>query len=370
MKNSSIMLDSDGFIGELKDSLSHLSTITGYNWLTHITLDKHNIYVALSLGRWEYERDLPSGYDYYIISFHYEQINLKWIKKQAKIIGDGILLIFHDGNFYNYKLNNVIFITYYTWHYQINKAMKWFPPTIYEKNISKKVSAFCNRISESKLLIFTAIAEYMGIDQNIISLHDWLENKNIYQDHEIVPESIANLTTIFFNKYYGNIYKVDNFDNAIHNYNKYTINPNIPALQECAIHFTNESFHYSDISDKLGDYQHPGPYITEKTFKCLLGQTAFVPVGQFDTYSTLEKLGFEFNYNFDISFDSIIGDHERLEAIINLIKQFANMSKEELFEGTRESSIYNYNHIVNGDFYDICEDINKKSIEKILNIIE
>lgn len=358
------MLDTTEYHGHINQLPEDLD---GYQWLKE--LYNKNIYLALSLSGWEKEKDLPNGYEYYILSFHYEQINLLWLQRQAKRL-NGKLFVFHDGNFYNYNIDNVVFVTLYTWHYQLDKIINWHNPVIYDKSITKKVSAFCNRITESKLLIFTAIAEYIGFDNSIITLSDWLEKDNIYSPSDSVPIPIRKLSDIFFEKYYGTIYKNDKFDPEVDNNNKYTTNPNIPALQECAIHFTNESFHYSDISHHIGDYQHPGPYLTEKTLKCLISQTAFVPVGQFDTYGTLEQLGFEFNYNFDTSFDSIIGDFTRLEAIINLIKQFANMSKEELFEGTRDSSIHNYNHIISGDFYDICEEINKKSIEKVFNMIE
>ena len=35
----------------------------------------------------------------------------------------------------------------------------------------------------------------------------------------------------------------------------------------------------------------------------MLGATAFIPVGQFETYRTLETLGFRFDYDFDITWD-------------------------------------------------------------------
>jgi len=361
MNKTLVPLPWEGNISDFKNN-THIHQ--GYEWITTISTNK-KIFLKL-YQRWPME-DLPLNYECYIISFHLEAVDIAWLTRQSKLVNNIIVLC--DGRFYNFTINNVTFLSYYYWQYQLNTMIKWFGTNV-NKNIIKKASAICNRITESKLLTFTAVAEYIGTTNSMLVLNDWLEPDNIMKEYEIFSPSIQLLTDVFFKKYYKKIFKIDDFDNSTDNYQYITAIPWQPIYQNCAIHFTNESFHYSDISDKLGDYMHPGPFITEKTFKCLLGQTAFVPVGQFDTYGTLQKLGFEFNYNFDISFDSIIGDHDRLEAIINLIKQFANMSKEELFEGTRESSIYNYNHIVNGDFYDICEDINKKSIEKILNIIE
>ena len=360
------MLDSNAYTGST-EQLPPTFDVIGYDWVKK--LPNRRIHLSLILGAWADEEDLPLGYEFYIVSFHYEQINLVWLHRQSDNIKTPIIVL-HDGKFYNYTIPGITFISYYTWHYQLDKMILWFNPYIYDKNISKKASAFCNRITDSKLIVFTAIAEYIGFNDSANALHGWFEPANTFSATDDVPVSIRELSDIFFEKYFGTTYKVDNFSNIADNNNKFTANPNIPALQECAIHFTNESFHYSDISNHIGDYQHPGPYITEKTLKCLLGQTAFVPVGQFDTYGHLTQLGFEFNYNFDTSFDSIIGDHDRLLGIVNLIKQFANMSKEELFDGTRKSSMHNYNHIISGDFYDICENINQKSIEQVLNIIE
>jgi len=336
-----------------------------YSWMKKINNNNTMVILHNVIGDIEYT--LPTNYEYYIICCDIEAPDIEWLIEQSKSF-NGTVIILYEGNAYNFKLPNVIFLPYYYRHHAFEKMIKWFGTNV-KKNIKYKTSMFCNRITESKLITFTAIAEYMGLD-NLLVLHKWLEEKNIDPLEHIYDNELLNLHNIFFEKYYGTEISIDDFISEKHNYQSYTANPWQPSYQECAIHFTGESLSISDISKNLGDYQYPGPFLTEKTLKCLLGQTAFVPTGQFNTYQHLENLGFQFNYNFDTSFDFIIGDHDRLLGIVNTIKQFANMSKEELFEGTRESSIHNYNHIISGDFYDICEDINKKSIEKILNIIE
>ena len=140
------------------------------------------------------------------------------------------------------------------------------------------------------------------------------------------------------------------------------------AYQNCALHFTNESFNISDLRSPAL-YSHPGPFITEKTLKCLLGRTAFVPVGQYDTYGALRRLGLQFDYNFDTSFDSIIPDQDRLIATIELIKNLVDMSSEEIYNGTRESCDFNFNYITGGRFYIDCEQLNQHTVDQIFEHI-
>jgi len=362
MKTKKEMLFPLPFTGEIQDIEYIL--YSEYSWLRGLTNSNTFVMLHNNIG---HNLILPNSYDYYILTHHLEPPDIDWLTKQSKSV-DGTIFILYEGNSYNFNLPNVIFLPYFYQHHAYNKMIEWFGLSI-NKTIKYKTSMFCNRITESKLITFTAIAEYMGLD-NLLVLHDWLEEKNIDPVEHIHHSELLKLHDTFFKRYYGTEITIDDFINSENNFQSYTANPWQPSYQECAIHFTGESLSLSDISTNIGDYQYPGPHLSEKTLKCLLGQTAFVPTGQFNTYNSLQQLGFKFDYNFDTSFDSIIGDHDRLLGIVNIIKQFANMSKEELFEGTRESSIYNYNHIVNGDFYDICEEINKKSITKVLNIIE
>jgi hypothetical protein len=208
----------------------------------------------------------------------------------------------------------------------------------------------------------------------MLVLHDWLEKKNVLQENEDAPQAMMELYNIFFDKYYGKEYKIDDFTNAL-NFQKHTANPWQPAYQNCALHFTNESFDISALHLINAPYSsalcsHPGPFITEKTLKCLLGRTAFIPVGQFDTYGALERVGFKFDYNFDTSFDTIVPNHERLISIVELIKTLVDMSPEEIYNSNKESALYNFNHIKGGRFYIDCEIINQYTIDQIFEHIK
>ena len=352
------------FSGNVEDFKIREDLHVGYKWINTLSTNK-KIHLSL-FQRWP-EHTLPLNYDIYIVSFHLEAVAIEWLAEQSKQINGEIIVLF-DGTSNNYTLPKVRFLSYYYWHIQLDTMMQWFGTEGVPKNITHTASTFCNRITSTKLTVFTALAEYIGTDNCILVLHKWLEEKNIIHDNDYVPILIRELHKIFFDKYYGNEYTIDDFNDGL-NQQKYTANPWQPSYQNCAIHFTNESFDNSDIYDKAL-YSYPGPFITEKTLKCLLGKTAFIPNGQFDTYGALSRLGFEFDYNLDLSFDAIHCDNDRLNKVVLLIKQLSSMSKEEIYTNTKDSSEYNHYYIINGEFYKHCEMLNEHTVEQVMEHID
>jgi hypothetical protein len=175
------------------------------------------------------------------------------------------------------------------------------------------------------------------------------------------------MSDVYWKKYHGKEIVIDKFINHNHNYQKLTINPWVPFLQNCALHFTNETLAYSFMMTDSKEYIYPGPFLTEKTLKCFLAGTAFIPVGQYNTYGFLKKLGLDFNYPFDTSWDNDTGNLTRLESIINLIKYLKNYSAQELFEMTNYSSTHNFDIVWSGEFSNNCKKHNTKTIEEILS---
>ena len=332
---------------------------TGYEWISKLPYKE--IYFAL------FQRSpapLPRGYDYYIVSFHLEAVDLEWVKRQQVT---GPIIVLFDGNNYNYQLPNVHFVPFLYWHYQIERINEWFGPE--EKAEPKyKFSAVCNRITQSKVWVTTKLLE-TAKDSSLIKLSSWLEEKNVHGWRLTGNNVLDSLTEIFVQKYRGTELSIDNFVNKEHNVQNITANPWQPLYQDSAIHFTNESFHYSGMQELGQTYIWPGPFITEKTLKCLVGQTAFVPVGQFDTYKTLEDLGCQFDYGFDRSWDLDPGNLTRAESIVKLIDTLNQHSVDDLVSMTQDSCQFNQNHVVNGEFFKQCEQRNSAAIEHISKLI-
>lgn len=332
----------------------------GYEWIQQLPNNK--IYFAL-FQSWK-KQDLPQGYDNYIVSFHSEAVDIGWLKQQQVT---GPIVVLFDGQDYDLKIPGVYFVPFYYWHYQFNTMIEWFG--IQEKAKPKyKFSAVCNRITQSKVWITTKLLE-TAQDSSLIVLNSWLEEKNVHNWHLTGNATLDNLTQIFRDIYLGKEIKIDDFDNSKQNKHRITGTPWQPLYQDCAIHFTNESFHYSGMVENDQEYVWPGPFVSEKTLKCLLGATAFVPVGQFETYKTFKDLGFNFEYEFDTTWDLDPGNLTRCQRIINLIDWFNHCDIDTLVALTKDCNQSNQDHIISGQFFSRCHERNQESIEKINQLL-
>lgn len=313
-----------------------------------------------------FDPDLPQGYDNYILSYHSERIHWEWMRKQAENI-DGRIIIVNDGLPYDNfdKLPNVDFYTFHSWHFQLQQIHELFPK-MPNKQQKHKVSAINNRVTQSKLIIFTAIMELIE-DNSLVKLSEWIEPKNVNWWQKTGYPILDQLTDTFRQKYEGKSISIDDF--LIKNSTNQSLNsdPFSIAFTDAALHFCLESYHYSYMVDDYGEYIRSGPHLSEKTLKCLLGQTAFIPVSQFDVYNQLQQLGFMFDYGpLDLSFDKDAGNLSRLVKIVELCKTINLYSIEDLIRYTNVSSKHNREHIISEDFGNLCKKQNEQTANTIL----
>jgi hypothetical protein len=335
---------------------AHFSNLS---WIKDIP---QNVYLAL-WQRWP-DTDLPIGHDAYIVSFHLEPVDVDWLDRQCQYINAPIIVLF-DGFYYDWPhKNNIYPISYFYWHHQLDLMLSWFGKSTYCKEKTHKVSAVCSRVTQSKLLTFTAVAEYIGVNDSLLILSDWVEDKNVHFKQHTGNSVLDQLSETFWSKYHGKTFKVDEYDQSL-NYQKHTANFHHTLYQNASVHLTNESYHYSLMNGRC----RPGPFITEKTLKPLAAGQPFIPVGQFDTYGTLSKLGFQFEYDFDVSWDQDPGNLSRLESIIHLIKSLSAWSNTDIEEATRISTMHNLEHINSGNFAKTCEKHNQRSINQIFDLL-
>jgi hypothetical protein len=313
--------------------------------------------------QWPHQKQLqlPKDFNLYVVSFHLEAVDLKWLWQQSQHILSPIIVL-TDGDCYDCPLpKNVQIEKFYWWHQQIECIRKWYPDPV-EKQIKYQFSNVCNRITQSKLLITTALLELNT--NSIIKLSTWKS-----PDAELTTgnKDLDQLHDIFYSKWYGKKLDLEDTQESFVNNQKYTSNPWTDLYQKCALHFTNESFHYSYMQDEFGNYIYPGPFITEKTLKCLVGATGFIPVGQFETYKALEQVGFKFDYDFTIDFDNDSGNISRLASIVKLLTEISTWNENDIYNATKQSSLYNQDHIYSNSFFDICVAHNLNTINKILD---
>lgn len=348
------------------DDFSKVRLIKGYELFRNYNFPKNGYWHLHTV--WGTRYDLPLNYDYYIISWHMEQIDYEWLSRQSV---DAPIYVLSDFNTYdNYRMpKNVTMLKWTYWHHALQRMIDWFGYAKINKDIRYKYSAFCNRITQSKMIVTTALLESSVENDLLVSLSDWVEDKNVHDWNNTGMTSIDALKDIFLNKYLGKKIIMDDFDDATQNYQIFTANPWHKAYQQAALHFTNESFHYSLMQDSKGQHIIPGPHLTEKTFKCLLGGTAFIPVGQFDVYRSLQNVGMEFDYGFDLSFDQDPGNLTRLQKILDLIDYLKDFDAMQIYQMTERSSLHNQDCILSGNFYSKCEQINADTLDVLHKLI-
>jgi 16S rRNA G1207 methylase RsmC len=105
--------------------------------------------------------------------------------------------------------------------------------------------------------------------------------------------------------------------------------------------------------------EYSSVFISEKTFKCLALKHPFVVFGRPGTLKGLHKLGFKtFSPYFNESYDDIIDDNERFDAIFNEITRLINLSDDEWLEILRNiEPILEHNHMIfiNKDRHGVTE---------------
>ena len=338
------------------------------NWLQELPKDTYfALWIRIPSIRPK-KLNLPLGHPLYVITFHQEMFDLDWFIEQSNRINAPIVIL-NDGSCYNFPFkSNVHFFNYYSWHYHMETIMSWFPNK-QPRRIKYKVSAVCNRITQSKLLVFTALMEYYHRDQLLVKLSNWLVEKDVNFRQATGVDLLDQLSTTFFEKYYGQHIDIDKFNNKTDNYQRVNSNPWQPLYTESALHFTNESHHYSRMdTDEFGTITYPGPQYSEKTYKCLIAGTPFIAVGQFESYKYFKELGFKFDYgNIDLSWDNDSGNLTRLASIFNLIKSLVDYTIQDIEEMTKESTEHNTYHLWSGNFNKQCQLHNEKIAAQVLS---
>jgi hypothetical protein len=344
-------------VGDVRTITITKEMLYWYPWIDSI---RHkNVYLALSL-KWKadgsYPDDPPPGYEYYITSG--DSLMFGWPEHLIdKIDGQIIHLsgaIMPD----SFDTDRIQYVPYNTAHQTIQRLSG---PQI-DKKIQYKASALTNRISQSKAIIFAALMHILDEKDRTVSLNANIVNYNVH-GWQLSGHAVCDRYTSMFKQHWLDKKISLPGDNGMY------ISYNNPAYKNTALNFTQESYSHSFMINGTRSYIEPGPFVTEKTFKCLLSKTAFVPVGQAYTYQWLEQLGCRFDYGaLNLEFDQDPGNLTRLEKIISLIESLQQWSAQDLYEMTLDSTQHNYELVTSSRFWDTCEQSNAETYKILTNI--
>jgi hypothetical protein len=320
-----------------------------YPWIED--LRHKNIYLALNLS-WKtdgsYPDAPPPGYEYYIS--HGDSLMFGWPEHVIDQIDGNIIHLTGALVPYSFDTDRIRYVPY-------NSAHKRIQGIVCEeivKNIQYKASALVKRVSQSKAIIFNALVDILNESDYVVSLRHEIKPNHAVHGWQLSGNEVCDRYTMQFKDHWLDKKISLPNDNGITHYSYGN-----SAYQTAALNFTMESYHYSFMDNGTRSYIEPGPFVTEKTWKCLLSQTAFIPVGQMHTYKWFRQLGLKFDYGeLDLDFDNEEGNLARLEQIVELIKSLRRWSAQDLYEMTLDSTRHNYDLITSQKFWDTCEESN------------
>lgn len=329
-----------------------------FHWLPKLTTCS-NTYCILNcvwpLKNNRFIKDFPQHYDRYIISFNLEYPDFDWIKEFCRHFSDRQVICIVQFDNLHFELDNLTWITYDVWPeiIKILKQKNLIPEKALEQK-QYKISSLSSRVDQFKAYVSAHLVKNYTSQDYILSWLGkvsgpgdlfWLDNTTGNDQIDTLVEWIKQTNFV------STVRSLDNFEN---NPLLNTLNFNHDAYTKSVVNCTNESW----MSSYRKEYIFPGPYLTDKTFKSLLGGTAMLAVGQYNIHNYLRTLGFEFDYPWSLSYDDDPGDITRITKILTTIDEIMQMDIHYLDKSTKESCEYNRQHLINDGYYKIATEQN------------
>jgi len=340
-----------------------------YYWLPDLS-DKLGKTYCLTNLVWPNHNDIkqtPQGYDTYVLTFHFEYPDFEWIKNFCDTMSSSKVLLIYPYNSCKYQIANLQIIEYESWFMILDwyqKESGW--PDVDFESKTKKLSSLANRISQFRTYVNAYLCQHWDHNDFVMSRHQWLAKE---QD-------------LYLLNYTGNV-KIDaiidfikksSMEQVVTPHGKFlntplaNLNYQWEAYTDCYINSTNESVSSSSLCEHGEEYLMPGPYLTEKTMKCLLSKTAVLPAGQYNTYGYLQTLGFKFDYPWSKHFDSIKPDIDRFCEFFNVLDHIQALTINEVRDSVRNSCNHNREYIISGDCVKLVTNLNESNVNKYYHI--
>jgi hypothetical protein len=307
---------------------------------------------------------IPDNFERYIISFQIEAIDIYWVKKLADKFKDRQIFVVHEGKSYNsdWWPDNLTFISWITWDDQLRRIASVHGRQDFVNTATRKITSLCSRTSQFKYYATGYMLKNYYNDTTLISYHRQV-SKQSDTDHLIT--NIPALDEIVEFMSYQNPVLIDTTDQQKRNTHMLNTDWHHRGHTDSVFCLTNEGYHYSYSVIDGTEIIHPGPPLSEKTFKPILAGQAIIMVGQANSLSSLSKLGFNFDYGLDYSYDAEFKDLTRIQMIFKVIDKIMSMSIEELKKSTKEICTHNSNWAVSDGLKKITSSLNEKSLEEL-----
>lgn len=320
-----------------------------------------NTYFLLNFDVWPADKIL-NKFDRYVISFHYQYVDLVPILELARNNPESQILLICDHMDHcdiSTIEKNITTCSWVTWHHQISQwaAAIGTNQDRQDKQRRYKISCLNGRYEIHKLIVASAIYAKISHHERLLSWQGVASQLTYDQQPDFfVPDKLREIIAQADLKNQKLVIDKD--------ISGYPIDWNYPAYTDCYVNFTVESV-FNDVSS-FGDkiYHLPGPMLTEKTWKPILGGCCFVPVAQKDTVRKLTEYGFCFDFIDDLNFDCVY-EFERLSSLVDLLDFFVDVDLDYLHNLCEPVINHNLNNVLSGAMSHRCDQFNLANSEKI-----
>jgi hypothetical protein len=300
-------------------------------------------------------REIPKGYDRYILGFWFEIFDENIFVKTYNENPTAEFIVLTDLQPNDLaKFDRCKIINLFHW--------KWFVKQIsIEPKIYKyKISSLSNRVNEyrafvtlklldKKDVIVTWNARYMK-DINV----DYIFSQAGRPKRDNLIKNIDQLKLPINQEIFENDPQVS-YNNGLH-----------PAYAQTLVNSINET---KDVCWHVDIGILPGPYLSEKTWKPLLYGNALLFTGQFNSCKTLSDLGFSFDYPWSNLYDSLPGDLDRLEIILDTIDEILGLSYSQIENGIKDSVAHNQNFMISKKIVNTIDQRNECGLDQLTKIL-
>ena len=319
-------------------------------------------------GEWCWQK-LPKGYDFYFVKV--DTCDFLWLYEEAKNHPDSLIFVINGAlNTYG-AFDDVPNVHWFPWTeigYGFVAMRKNFGCGT-KRSLRYKISALSRVVKINRIISLGTCLRHCPEDELLYSFGnaayspgDWDLSESGHAEFDALLKNCAELLP-------NEPVIIDPVNhNGIMVHDRNLINGHhFAPYQDVAININNETMWHTYHNG----HTIPGPWITEKTYKCLIAGTAFLSNGQHSHYEQLKQLGFQFDYgDIDLSYDRIVPELDRMVAFANELEKICYMDKQEIFDMTYDSCMHNIEHIQSKKIDSITEAINLETIEKIQNIIQ
>jgi hypothetical protein len=303
---------------------------------------------------------MPNDADTYVFSNHFENWDHSWLdqfcvehpNQQIIAIGEYPVLPKHK---------NLKTLVYSCQHLLIPDILKNFQNN-YKFNSSRKyrLSSLCNKPSLTKIFSTAYLLKnFYPKDDLLLSWNKNL-NKEICGSVDYVnkinhSDIINNLAEYYQTSMKEKVISYDDFNPGpcdVWNFDNV-------AYGDCVVNLTNETFAQSQRNEEI----IPGPYLSEKSWKPMLGGTGLIPVGQPGVYTYFKNLGFNVDYPWPCEFDNILGDFDRLVELFKTIDWVFSNDYLDNFSKIMYINKHNYEHIRSDKFVKLLTHKNQQNLD-------